>query len=166
MDGISAKILNELLGAEKELPVRPLSRGEQPPAADHWTRPILMERAAYLAKLAKYGEGYAKETIKEYPQHCVMLSFRSRDSEAEMHEHFAHMFLVLNGNATLVCGGTLAGCTRIAPGKIRGASLEGGVRNQLRVGDVVHIPAGRPYQLLLRGENTITCLVLRIEEIP
>src|SRR5579864_6462517 len=111
MDGISAKILKELLGAEKELPIRPVSRGEQPAAADHWTRPILMERAAYLAKLAKYSEGSATETIKEYPQHSVMLSFRSRNSEAEMHEHFAHIFLVLNGNATLLCGGTLAGFT-------------------------------------------------------
>jgi uncharacterized RmlC-like cupin family protein len=166
MDEISAKILNELLGAEKELPARPVSRGEQPPAADHWTRPVLMERAAYLAKLAKYGEGSATETIKEYPQHSVLLSFRSRNSEAETHEHFAHVVLVLNGNATLVCGGTLAGSTRIAPGLLHGASVEGGVRYQLCAGDVIHIPAGRPHQLLVTGDNTLTCLVLRIQEIP
>ncbi len=166
MDGISARILNELLGAEKELPVRPVSRSEQPPAADHWTRPILMERAAYLAKLAKYGEGSATETIKEYPQHSVLLSFRSRDSEAEMHEHFAYILLVLNGNATLVCGGTLTRCTSIGPGELRGASVEGGVSHQLHAGDVVYIPAGQPHQLLVPGENTVTCLVLRIQEIP
>jgi len=148
MEGISAKILKELLGTEKEMPARPVSRGEQPVAADHWTRPILLERAAYLAKLAKYGEGSASEIIKEYPQHCVMLLFRSRDGEPEMDENFAHIFVVVDGNATLVCGG----------------ATEGEVRYQLRAGDVAHVPAGQPHQVLVRGENTITCLVLKIQE--
>jgi mannose-6-phosphate isomerase-like protein (cupin superfamily) len=148
MDGISAKVLEELLGIEKELPTRSVSRSEKAAAADHWTRPILLERAAYLAKLAKYGEGSGSETIKEYPQHCVMLSFRSRDSEAEMDENFAHIFVVVDGNATLVCGG----------------ATDGEIRYQLRAGDVVHVPAGQPHQLLVRGEHRITCLVLKIQE--
>ena len=166
MDRVSAKILNELLGVEREVPQRPAPRSEQQGAADHWTRPILLERAAYLAKLAKYGEGSASETIKEYPQHCAMLSFRSRDGEAEVHENFADIFIVLEGCATLVIGGTLAGSRQIAPGEMRGASVEGGARYQLRVGDVVHVSAGQPHQLLVRGENTIACLVVKVQENP
>ncbi len=82
MDRISTKILNELLGPDKEMPPRPASKDQRQPAADHWTRPILLERAAYLGKLARYGQGSASETIKQYPGHCAMLCFRSRNSDA------------------------------------------------------------------------------------
>ena len=166
MDRVPAKILSQLLGVDTEAPLRPTPRPKPQGAADRWTRPILIERAAYLAKLAKYGEGSATETIKEWPQHSAMLSFRSRDGEAELHQNFAHIFLVLDGNATLVCGGTLAGSRQVGPGEMRGSSVEAGVRYQLSAGDVVHIRAGQPHQLLVRGENTITCLLLRIQEIP
>lgn len=40
----------------------------------------------------------------------------------------------------------------------------GGSRRELRAGDVVHIAAGTPYQLLLAGERTLGCLVIRIKE--
>lgn len=166
MDRLPAKILNQLLGVDNDAPLRPSPGPKPQSAADHWTMPILMERAAYLAKLAKYGEGYATETIKEWPQHSTMLSFRSRDGEAELQENFAHIFVVLEGNATLVVGGTLAGSRKVGPGEMRGASVEAGIRHQVRAGDIVHVPAGQPHQLLVRGENTITCLVLKIQENP
>ena len=53
---------------------------------DHYSPAVLLERAAYLRKLAKHGDGSASEMLKEYPQHFTMLSFRSRDGEAEVHE--------------------------------------------------------------------------------
>ena len=45
---------------------------------DHWSPAILLERAAYLHKLAKHGDGSASETLKEYPQHCAMLRSEER----------------------------------------------------------------------------------------
>ena len=131
---------------------------------DHWSPAILLERAAYLRKMAKLGNGSASETLKEYPQHCAMLSFRSRGGEAEMHEKFADLFVVLAGAAALVTGGVVAGARTVAPGETIGASIEGGVRQTLRAGDVVHVPAGTPHQFLLKGEETVTCLVMKIQE--
>ena len=161
MDQISGKILKELLGPDKELPPRPAPKDERQATVDHWTRPILLERATYLGKLARYGQGSASETIKEYPQHSAMLWFRSRSGDAEVDESSAHIVYVLDGRATLVTGGTLAASTRISTGGIRG-----GVSHPLRPGDVVHIPAGQPYQLLVEGENSVTCLALRVQEHP
>ena len=157
IDDFSAKILKDLLdGGERNLPARRAPKPEQQNAADHWTRPILMERGAYLSKLAKYGEGSASETIKEYPQHCVMLSVRTRNSDPEAHENFAQIFLVLEGNATLVSGGTLGGS----------GDILGGVRYQLRVGDVAHVPAGTPHQFMIAGDRPVTCLVFKVQENP
>ncbi len=131
---------------------------------DHWTQAVLLERAAYLCKMAKVGDGSASETLKEYPQHCAMLSFRNRSGEAEMHERFADLFVVLSGTATLVTGGSVAGERTVAPGETRGVSIEGGVRQTLRAGDVAHVPVGTPHQMLLKGEETITSLVMKVQE--
>ena len=145
---------------EEELPA-PSPRAEPRNAADHWTRPILLERAAYLVKLARYGEGSASETIKEFPHYSVMLSVRSRSGEAEVHENFAHIFLVFDGSATLESGGTLVGSKHNRPGEIRG-----GTRCELRAGDVAHVPAGQPYQFLVGGERAVICLVIKVQETP
>jgi mannose-6-phosphate isomerase-like protein (cupin superfamily) len=138
---------------------------EQKNPVDHWSPAVLLERAAYLRKLAKHGDGSASETLKEYPQHCAMLSFRSRDGEVEVHERFADLFCVLAGKAALVTGGTVNGARTVAPGEIRGVSIEGGARQTLRAGDVAHVPAGTPHQMMVKAEDTITALVIKVEEV-
>jgi mannose-6-phosphate isomerase-like protein (cupin superfamily) len=132
---------------------------------DHWSPAVLLERAAYLRKLAKHGDGSASETLKEYPQHCAMLSFRSRDGEVEPHDKFADLFCVLAGKATLLTGGVVNGTRTIAPGESRGISIEGGTRQTLRAGDVAHVPAGTPHQMFVKSGETFTCLVLKVQEI-
>ena len=170
MDKMAKEILKELLPAEKDVApqaARARAGGKNPALhLDHWTAAVLLERAAYLHKLARQGDGSAGETLKEYPRHCAMLSFRSRDGEAEIHENFADVFYVLEGRATLVTGGTVAGARLIKPGETRGTSVEGGMRQELRAGDVAHVPAGLPHQMLVVGEQTVTCLVMKVQENP
>lgn len=131
---------------------------------DHWSPAVLLERAAYLRKMAKLGDGSASETLKEYPQHIAMLSVRSRSGEAEVHERFADLFIVLSGAAILVTGGSVTGARTVAPGETRGTSIEGGAQQNLRQGDMAHVPAGTPHQMLLTGENTVACLVMKVQE--
>jgi mannose-6-phosphate isomerase-like protein (cupin superfamily) len=167
MDRFSERILREILPAEKEIAPPAKSRkiaGKEPAHLDHWTQAILLERAAYLRKLAKFGDGQASETLKEYPQHKTMLSFRSRDGEAELHERFADIFVVLAGQATLVTGGTVAAARTVGPGETRGERVEGGVRQELRAGDVAHVPAGVPHQMLVASDRTFTAFVVKVEE--
>jgi mannose-6-phosphate isomerase-like protein (cupin superfamily) len=164
MDKFSMDMLKQLLPEEKEVKVpAPKPRG---PQLDHWSPAILLERGAYLRKMAKLGDGSAGETLKEYPQHFTMLSFRSRNGEAEVHERFADMFYVLEGHATLVTGGTVTGARTVGQGEIRGDAVEGGARQELRAGDVAHVPAGLPHQMLVAAEKTFTAFVIKIQEIP
>jgi mannose-6-phosphate isomerase-like protein (cupin superfamily) len=170
MDLYSKQILKELLPAEKDIvlvaPNARASARKQTLQSDHWSAAVLLERAAYLRKLAKHGDGSASETLKEYPRHCAMLLFRSRDGEAEVHENFADVFYVLDGRATLVTGGTVMGARLTGPGEMRGSSVEGGARQELRAGDVAHVPAGVPHQMLVAGDKTVICLVMKVEENP
>ena len=167
MDRLSQEILKELLPAEKEIaPPHATKPAKNQPYLDHWSSAILLERAAYLRKLAKHGDGSASETLRDYPQHATMLLFRSRDGQAELHENFADIFHVLEGRATLLTGGTLTGPETSAPGELRAASIDGGTRQELRAGDVAHVPAGLPHQMLVSGDKSVTCLVVKIQENP
>lgn len=165
MDPLSKQILNAI-NPEPPAPRPPRKspQNDQPAHLDHWSPAILLERAAYLRKLAKHSDGSASETLKEYPQHFAMLSFRGRDGVVELHENFADLFCVLDGRATLLTGGTITGAETIAPGEIRGVSIEGGTRQELRAGDLAHVPAGLPHQMLVPGEKTVTCFVLKIQK--
>jgi mannose-6-phosphate isomerase-like protein (cupin superfamily) len=159
MERIEKAILKDLSLDE----LGPAPQGPRSPI-DHWSPAVLMERAAYLRKMAKLGDGSASETLREYPQHAAMLSFRGRSGEAEVHERFADLFVVLSGAATLVTGGKVCGARIVAPGETRGAAIEGGAEQALRPGDVAHVPAGTPHQMLLKGEETCTCLVMKMQE--
>jgi mannose-6-phosphate isomerase-like protein (cupin superfamily) len=159
MERIEKAILRDV--SLDELPPNPQSpRGP----VDHWSPAVLLERAAYLRKMAKHGDGSASETLREYPQHFAMLSFRSRSGEVEVHDRFADLFCVLAGSATLVTGGVVEGARVIAPGETRGRSMMGGTSQKLRAGDIAHIPAGIPHQMLLTGDETITSLVMKVQE--
>jgi mannose-6-phosphate isomerase-like protein (cupin superfamily) len=163
MDDFSKAILRELIPSEK------IRRGKgkhtpQEDALDHLAAPILLERAAYLRKLAKAGDGSASEVLKQYSQHAIHLLVRSRNGGAEVHAHFADLFFVLDGRAAMLTGGTVADARTIAPGEIRGTSVQGGSQQELRAGDVAHVPAKVPHQMLVSGEKFVTCLVVKIPQ--
>lgn len=161
MNERSMEILAQLIPAEKEPVVKSAS---QPGDADHWTPAVMLERAAYLRKLASQGDGAAGDTIKSFPRHTAMLSVRCRDGQAEVHSRFADLFYILDGRATLLTGGQVVGKIEVGPGEYRGSGIEGGQRQELRSGDLAHIPAGVPHQMLVSAEHKFTAFVLKIEE--
>jgi len=132
---------------------------------DHWPQAVLLERAAYLRKLAQHGDGSASQTLKEYPRHIAILSYRRRSGEAEVHERFADLFCVLAGTATLITGGAVEGARSVGPGEARGQSIAGGTTQRLRAGEFAHVPAGTPHQMLLTGDETIAYLVMKVQEV-
>ncbi len=143
-----------------------LSVGASPQAAksDHWSPAQLMEQAQHLRQLAAQGDGLASETLIKYPHHLTMLAFRSRNGGAEVHEKVADFFYIIDGQATVVTGGEVIDPKTTAPDEIRGASVKGGTRQPLKAGDIVHIPAGMPHQMLLAEGQTVTYFVVKAEE--
>jgi mannose-6-phosphate isomerase-like protein (cupin superfamily) len=160
-----AEILGKLFSAEG----RALEHAKSPVIAgpcswDHWSAPVLLERVAYLQKLARFGDGTASEELKSFPGHCAILSVRLRSGMAEVNEEFAQLFIVLEGRATLA-DGRIEGTGHAKAGQIKNSVFENGSKHELRAGDVVHIAAGTSYRILLAGDTTLSCLVIRITEI-
>jgi quercetin dioxygenase-like cupin family protein len=65
--------------------------------------------------------------------------------DVEVHMTEADLFYVIDGDATLITGGTVIGGRPTAPGQIRGSKVEGGESHHLTKGDVMWVPAGVPH---------------------
>src|SRR6266853_3558034 len=70
----------------------------------------------------------------------VVLAQRREAGVAEYHDHTIHVFVMVEGEATLVVGGTLVSPKRTAPDQMRAPSVEGGTTYHLSKGDVITIP--------------------------
>ena len=160
------EILDRLVFSEGVVEV--YARPEKAPSeqgSDHWTKPVLLERVAYLRRLTRFSEGSVCETIREFSGYSVMLSVLLRSCDAVVLEDVSVILVALDGQATLVTGGSLERSKQVGPGEIMGAAISGGSSHELRAGDLVHIAAGTAHQLLLAGEKTISCLVVRVKQI-
>lgn len=132
--------------------------------SDHWSKAQLLERAKHLRELAAKADGSASETLEKYPHHYTMLAFRKKSGGGELHLDFADMFVIVDGQATIVTGGKIVDEKSTGPGEIRGKSVDGGSRQEVKEGDVVHIPAGMPHQTLVADGETVTYFVIKVEE--
>jgi mannose-6-phosphate isomerase-like protein (cupin superfamily) len=101
------------------------------------------------------------DALERHLDSATILAVRTRSGRAELHATSADAFFVIEGQATLVTGGTIVNPSGTS--EIRGESITGGTRAQLRVGDVVHIPSKTPHQLLLSGSGDF---VYVLEKIP
>lgn len=131
--------------------------------ADHYSPAKLEDAAkALIAKAA--GNGSASVTLQQYPNHFTMLSYRSKDGGAEVHTQIADIFYVLRGKATLLTEGTVDNSSEERPGEFRGTAITGGKSQVLLPGDVVHIPAGTPHQLLVAKGDEVLYFVVKVQE--
>jgi len=131
---------------------------------DHMTQSELIEKAQALNAKAQGPDGSASVKLDEYPNHFTMIALRHKDGGAEIHENYADFFFVLQGHATLLSGGTVQDGKTVAPGEVRGTSVQNGDRTGLSEGDIVHIPTGVPHQLLISDGGTFIYFVIKVRE--
>jgi mannose-6-phosphate isomerase-like protein (cupin superfamily) len=118
--------------------------------------------AAKKEALAKKRTQFASETLERYGNHYTMLAYREVTGSSELHEHEADIFFITSGGATILTGGKLVNPHTEKPGELRGTSIEGGERHALGTGDVIHIPAGTPHQMLVDKGTPVTYFVIKV----
>ena len=74
-----------------------------------------------------------------------VLAQRRGTGEAEVHATTNHVFIIVEGEATFITGGTLVGAKQTAPDQTRASSIQGGQVHHLTKGDVITIPAKTPH---------------------
>jgi mannose-6-phosphate isomerase-like protein (cupin superfamily) len=132
--------------------------------ADHYTPDSLHERAKPLMEKATATTGAAAETLDKYGVDYTMLSVRSQSGTPELHEKFGDFFIVVDGSATLRSGGELDHPTTVSEGEMHGTDILHSTTTNLAKGDVVHIPANTPHQLVLPKGGTLVYFVIKVKE--
>lgn len=98
-----------------------------------------------------------------YSNHYLGVSHRAGNGGAELHQTQVDIWIVEDGEATLVLGGTIVDPKTVKPNEIRGKSIEGGETYQLGKGDVVHIPVNVPHELRIPSSKTFTYMVIKVD---
>lgn len=77
--------------------------------------------------------------------YMVHTSRRDKPGLAEIHALDTDIIYVLQGNATLVTGGTAVDARQTEPNEMRGSRIEGGITRQLSKGEVIIVPNNTPH---------------------
>ena len=151
-----------LIAASISLSVFCSTAAAQTTAAVSYSPDQLLQLAQQMREQAKNSKDAGTGILEKHLDSSTILAFRDRDGKAELHQQFGDVFVVLQGTATLVTGGTIASPMTSAPGEIRGTSIQEGIRKKLQEGDIAHIPAGVPHQVILDSGGTFTYFVVKI----
>ena len=93
----------------------------------------------------------------------IVLAQRRSAGEVEVHEKTNHVFIIVEGEATFVVGGTLVDARQTAPDQRRAPSVQGGQTYHLTKGDVVTIPAKTPHWFKEVSTQTIAYYAVNME---
>jgi uncharacterized RmlC-like cupin family protein len=99
--------------------------------------------------------------VGSWGNHSLLAIRREADGEAEVHDTQVDVIFVKSGEGTLILGGTVVEPRTTGPGEIRGKSITGGVSKKMAVGDVIHVPAKIPHQMLV--PKSLTFEVVKVD---
>ena len=133
--------------------------------AEYHSAAELKQRFGDLASQAKAkNSGSTGADLGSYENHALKLSYRRSNGLAEVHVHLSDVMVVTGGAATIVTGGSLVEPKNDNENEIKGKSIEGGTRQVLSQGDVIHVPAGTPHQLILDQGQDFQAFVIKIHD--
>ncbi len=93
----------------------------------------------------------------------IVLANRRGAGAVEYHEHTNHIFIMVDGEATFITGGTMIGAKQTGPDQMRATSIEGGQTFHLSKGDVITIPAKTPHWWKEVTTKTVGYYAINIE---
>jgi mannose-6-phosphate isomerase-like protein (cupin superfamily) len=92
-----------------------------------------------------------------------VLAQRRGTGDVEVHMKTNHVFIIVEGEATFITGGTLVGAKNTAQDEVRAASVTGGQTHHLTKGDVITIPANTPHWFKEIPSGTIAYYAVNIQ---
>ena len=114
-------------------------------------------------KLPEVGPGTFRVDLNEYSASKGGASVlrRTRPGRAEVHKRLTDMWYVIQGEGTLVTGGSLSQSTETETDEFHGPTITGGEERRIAPGDFVRIPAGVAHWIRKINGNEILYLVVK-----
>lgn len=89
-----------------------------------------------------------------------------RTSSPELHETESDFQITMQGEATLMMGGTLVEPEKRPRKQQRGKAIEGAKSYPLAAGDIIHVPPATPHLLVIEPGEPYLYLLIKIDEEP
>jgi mannose-6-phosphate isomerase-like protein (cupin superfamily) len=136
-----------------------------PAGFSHWTAEQIQDRARNLpAKMGTPGKvKVATESLGGWGNHSMSLVHREGSGEAELHETQSDILFIRSGDAAIVVGGTIRNGRTTTAHEIRGPGIEGGEKQPLHPGDVLHIAPKTPHQMILEPGQKLDYYAVKVD---
>lgn len=133
-----------------------------PAGYSHWTAEQILDRARGLpAKMTKVK--VATESLGGWGNHSMSVVHREGSGEAELHETQSDILFIRSGEAAIVIGGTIPNGRTTTAHEIRGPKIEGGEKQPLHPGDVLHISPRTPHQMILEPGQQLDYYAVKVD---
>ncbi len=150
-------------GAQVKVNAVPVPPAVKPAdGVDYRSDASLEELAKGLMAASKVAaSGNVSVTMDKYPGYFTMLSTRVKSGGAELHKKAADLFIALDGEATVITGGTMVD-RKDSGDEARGTRVDGGVAQVMHKGDVITIAPNVPHQTMVAPGKTFTYFVVKV----
>ncbi|HEX4137990.1 MAG TPA: hypothetical protein VHY84_25500 [Bryobacteraceae bacterium] len=133
-----------------------------PAGYTHWTNEQIQDRAKNLpTKMGKVK--VATESLGGWGNHSMSVVHREGSGQAELHETQSDILFIRSGNAAIVVGGTIPDGRKTTAHEIRGSKIEGGEKQPLHPGDVLHISPHTPHQMILEPGQKLDYYAVKVD---
>jgi quercetin dioxygenase-like cupin family protein len=111
----------------------------------------------------KTGPGalYSQVLLLNHKNAQANITIRDKDGQAELHTDWEDHIFILDGEVTLVLGGTVDKPNSTGPGETRGAGIKNGKRFTVHAGDYFYVPVNTPHQMLVAAGKTVKYAVVK-----
>jgi mannose-6-phosphate isomerase-like protein (cupin superfamily) len=135
---------------------------QSPGKAEVFSSAQIRSQLDQLAQQAD-AKGGGTSVLADYGALAIKLSERNASGGAEIHAHFDDVMLVTEGKATLVTGGDLIDAHTVSDGETAGSGIRNGTTQSVATGDIIHVPAGTPHQILIAPGTTYSAVVIKVK---
>jgi mannose-6-phosphate isomerase-like protein (cupin superfamily) len=139
------------------------SQGKQPTAAERGWVVKSKQEIADINKALEKQEGNKNQDIVAaagVQMRVAVFHDEKRENDLnEVHDGSDDIYYVLNGEATLVLGGSLVEPNEVSPGEWRAKTATGGQKVTIKKGDLVMVPRGTPHQRTVTGKGFSMILI-------
>ena len=134
-----------------------------PAGYSRWTAENVQDLSKNLP--AKMGNRVkvATASLGGWGNHSMSVVHREGSGEAELHQTQSDILFIRGGDAAIIIGGTIPDGRTTTAHEIRGSKIEGGEKQPLHPGDVLHIAPRTPHQMILEPGQKLDYYAVKVD---
>lgn len=105
----------------------------------------------------------ASEILSDLGNHKFEILRRDGSGAGELHQNWTDIFIVQDGEATILYGGSIEDAKDTGNGEVRGPRHVGGKSQKVSGGDILVIPPGVAHQTIVEPGKLFFTMIVKVE---